>query len=403
MLTKNNAAGRNNLSDAANFPDDIAKACDENGFSAEITQVPVIKSAARENVASFRDGEKKFTQEELEKLISERLKRERKNNAAISALKKTLDVMSDSGFIKSGSYSLMAEELTRLLRQNLAQNHISAAPSAMVSVNPDGHNFITDHDSEKNDGRVPDNDEPEQNPHGNELKHVPDNKMYTEKADSIIETNGMIFENSGTTNENAGTALDNAVTTLENCVTTLGNANTPLENEDIKGTKVPASSGIVPESVGEHAGARTFSPEIFGVLYELKERFPENDVAHDVTSKEFELFAKGKSADISEIYKDFLCFKAQYSDNNTRFPSNTVRASEPVLSRKDIPASDKNSYEFDGTSRGYSGFSGGAPLADYSKMLTKRQMDIAKQSGMSYREYANLLQSIPQNPLSKGI
>lgn len=389
MLTQNNAAGRNNLSDAANFPDDIAKACDENGFSAEITQVPVIKSAASENVASFRDGEKKFTQEELEKLISERLKRERKNNAAISALKKTLDVMSDSGFIKSGSYSLMAEELTRLLRQNLAQNHISAAPSAMVSVNPDGFNFITDDDSEKNDGRVPDNDEPEQNPHGNELKHVPENKKYTEKADSIIETNGMIFENSGTTNENAGTAL--------------GNANTPLENEDIKGTKVPASSGIVPESVGEHAGARTFSPEIFGVLYELKERFPENDVAHDVTSKEFELFAKGKSADISEIYKDFLCFKAQYSDNNTGFPSNTVQGSEPVLSRKDIPASDKNSYEFDGTSRGYSGFSGGAPLADYSKMLTKRQMDIAKQSGMSYREYANLLQSIPQNPLSKGI
>lgn len=389
MLTKNNAAGRNNLSDAANFPDDIAKACDENGFSAEITQVPVIKSAVSENVASFRDGEKKFTQEELEKLISERLKRERKNNAAISALKKTLDVMSDSGFIKSGSYSLMAEELTRLLRQNLAQNHISAAPSAMVSVNPDGYNFITDDDSEKNAGQVPDDDESEQNPHGNGLKHVSQNKMYTEKADSIIETNGMIFENSGTTNENAGTALDKA--------------NTPLENEDIKDTKVPASSGIVPESVGEHAGARTFSPEIFGVLYELKERFPENDVAHDVTSKEFELFAKGKSADISEIYKDFLCFKAHYSDNNTGFPSNTVRASEPVLSRKDIPASDKNSYEFDGTSRGYSGFSGGAPLADYSKMLTKRQMDIAKQSGMSYREYANLLQSIPQNPLSKGI
>lgn len=389
MLTKNNAYGTNNLSDAANFPDDIAKACDENGFSAEITQVPVIKSAASENVASFRDGEKKFTQEELEKLISERLKRERKNNAAISALKKTLDVMSDSGFIKSGSYSLMAEELTRLLRQNLAQNHISAAPSAMVSVNPDGFNFITDDDSEKNDGRVPDNDEPEQNPHGNELKHVPENKKYTENADSIIETNGMMFENSGTTNENAGTELDKA--------------NTALENEDIKGTKVPVSSGIVPESVGEHAGARTFSPEIFGVLYELKERFPENDVAHDVTSKEFELFAKGKSADISEIYKDFLCFKAQYSDNNTGFPSNTVQGSEPVLSRKDIPASDKNSYEFDGTSRGYSGFSGGAPLADYSKMLTKRQMDIAKQSGMSYREYANLLQSIPQNPLSKEI
>ena len=389
MLTQNNAAGRNNLSDAANFPEDVVKTYDENGFSAEITQVPVIKSAASENVASFRDGEKKFTQEELEKLISERLKRERKNNAAISALKKTLDVMSDSGFIKSGSYSLMAEELTRLLRQNLAQNHISAAPSAMVSVNPDGYNFITDDDSEKNAGQVPDDDESEQNPHGNELKHVSQNKMYTEKADSIIETNGMIFENSGTTNENAGTALDKA--------------NTPLENEDIKDTKVPAASGIVPESVGEHAGARTFSPEIFGVLYELKERFPENDVAHDVTSKEFELFAKGKSADISEIYKDFLCFKAQYSDNNTGFPSNTVRASEPVLSRKDIPASDKNSYEFDGTSRGYSGFSGGAPLADYSKMLTKRQMDIAKQSGMSYREYANLLQSIPQNPLSKGI
>ncbi len=389
MLTKNNAAGTNNLSDAANFPDDVARACDENGFSAEITQVPVIKSAASENVASFRDGEKKFTQEELEKLISERLKRERKNNAAISALKKTLDVMSDSGFIKSGSYSLMAEELTRLLRQNLAQNHISAAPGAMVSVNPDGFNFITDDDSEKNAGQVPDGDESEQNPHGNELKHVPENKKYTENADSIIETNGMIFENSGTTNENAGTALDKA--------------NTPLENEDIKGTKVPASSGIVPESVGEHAGARTFSPEIFGVLYELKERFPENDVAHDVTSKEFELFAKGKSADISEIYKDFLCFKAQYSDNNTGFPSNTVRASEPEFSHKGNLTSDKNSYEFDGTSRGYSGFSGGAPLADYSKMLTKRQMDIAKQSGMSYREYANLLQSIPQNPLSKGI
>ncbi|MCR5353361.1 MAG: hypothetical protein K6D98_03560, partial [Clostridiales bacterium] len=65
--------------------------------------------------------EKTFTQTELEKLISERLKRERKNIAAFSEIRDIIDGLRENGVIKSASYADAAKELGVRL-QNTQKN-----------------------------------------------------------------------------------------------------------------------------------------------------------------------------------------------------------------------------------------------------------------------------------------
>ena len=138
-------------------------------------------------------------------------------------------------------------------------------------------------------------------------------------------------------------------------------------------------------AVGEE---KVFSESVFGALYALADRCPENDVARDVTSKAFRLFAAGKSGDITSVYEEYLAFRK-------------AAAAEQIRKEVQSPSAPKTSEDeqkCDVTktaSRSFSGFPGGTPPVDYGAALTARQMLIARQSGMSYREYAELLHSVP--------
>ena len=138
-------------------------------------------------------------------------------------------------------------------------------------------------------------------------------------------------------------------------------------------------------AVGEE---KVFSESVFGALYALADRFPENDVARDVTSKAFRLFAAGKSGDITSVYEEYLAFRKAAAAEQIRKEVQSPSAPET--------SEDEQKCDVTKTaSRSFSGFPGGTPPADYGAALTARQMLIARQSGMSYREYAELLHSVP--------
>ena len=108
------------------------------------------------------------------------------------------------------------------------------------------------------------------------------------------------------------------------------------------------------------------------VLSDLKSRYPKEKVEKLLTGDLFERFAKGRSGSMREIADDFFSFIS------------SVNA--------DGEGDDKPSEYSSFTSTAFS--SGSGTPSDVA--LTKQQMEIAKSAGMSYREYANLLSSVPK-------
>lgn len=139
------------------------------------------------------------------------------------------------------------------------------------------------------------------------------------------------------------------------------------------------------ENTREVGEEKTGSESAFGALYALADAFPDNDVAHDVSSKAFRLFADGRDGDMKSLYQAYLALREAFGVSE-----NGAKAHTRSEMFEDEPADDG------GLSRFYSSFSGGLPVSDYAETLTARQMLMARQSGMSYREYAELLHSVPQ-------
>ena len=108
------------------------------------------------------------------------------------------------------------------------------------------------------------------------------------------------------------------------------------------------------------------------VLSDLKSRYPKEKVEKLLTGDLFERFAKGRSGSMREIADDFFSFIS------------SVNA--------DGEGDDKPSEYSSFTSTAFSSMSG----TPSDVALTKQQMEIAKSAGMSYREYANLLSSVPK-------
>lgn len=140
---------------------------------------------------------------------------------------------------------------------------------------------------------------------------------------------------------------------------------------------------------------KLFSENVFGALYTLAAQFPENDVAQDVSSEAFRLFAAGKRGDITSIYEKYLAFRKAFGEMNAK-PERKTGETAPAQSHSEKPESaPEPKYEPEPAVRSYSGYPGGTPPVDYGMSLTARQMLIARKSGMSYREYAELLNSVP--------
>ncbi len=113
-------------------------------------------------------------------------------------------------------------------------------------------------------------------------------------------------------------------------------------------------------------------------LYELSEQFPEENVMQDIASESFRIFSKGRTEAPEQIYSEYLnlrrSFEKAMSDTS---PARGITGQEKIT-------------------RAYSGFDGAGIHRNPSSGLTKRQMQIARESGMSFREYAELLESVPR-------
>ncbi len=195
-------------------------------------------------------------------------------------------------------------------------------------------------------------------------------KKRTEKP-SEERTEDKPFEETNETNEiNEAPSGENGGEKEANicsCQTDGAETSTVSESTD----KCLPSDDTDAERVGGQENG-VFSEELFGQLYTLIERFPTEKAAEDVASEAFRRFAAGKSGDVVSIYADYLDFKRAFSAQSADSPTETEVSEEC-----------------------YSAYAGGSALPDYAQSLTARQMQIARESGMSYREYAELLQSVP--------
>lgn len=147
----------------------------------------------------------------------------------------------------------------------------------------------------------------------------------------------------------------------------------PERDEKQAGTQGDRGDTLNAERVGGMENG-VFREDAFGCLYELVARFPDERVAEDVASEPFRLFATGKKGDVAEVYADYLAFR---------------KATGNVGSTNNIPKESERTQ-----ANSFSAF-GGAALPDYGRALSARQMQIARESGMSYREYAELLEAVP--------
>ena len=123
-------------------------------------------------------------------------------------------------------------------------------------------------------------------------------------------------------------------------------------------------------------------PDFFASLKEISEKYPEDKTENLFTLGLFEKFARGKSGSICDIYGEYRNFIKTLEGLNGR----TINP-DRMENREDIR--DEGEYSSTSFSK-YSGLS-----EDCS--LTKQQMEIAKSAGISYREYEELLRSVPKN------
>ncbi|MBE6680881.1 MAG: hypothetical protein E7600_01170 [Ruminococcaceae bacterium] len=106
-------------------------------------------------------------------------------------------------------------------------------------------------------------------------------------------------------------------------------------------------------------------------LSRIKAKYPKSAVEKLLEGNLFETFARGRSGSAEEIFDDYYTF---------------VSMANPEFKK----AQDNTDGTFSSTA-----FSSQSGVAESGSNLTRQQMDIAKSAGMSYREYQNLLESIP--------
>ena len=266
-----------------------------------------------DNTAKKDAEEKLFTQAQLETLISERMKRERKNARALNSVKDALKSLQERGIISKGSYSDMADELCARLGR-LSEN--SAADKGAENA---GESF-----DEVEKLTVPENTE----------LALPDG----------LRDDG----------EYAGEAEQEPAT----------EENVNIEASDSPASAAPDDGGDVTVSAKE--------------LCRIKELYPNADINGIFSDRAFQNSSNGRRGALREISTDYVSFLSEVSE----------KLSDGFGSRRDYSGAASTAFSSDAKAYGDS----------YSERLTRRQMDIAKSSGMSYREYGELLDSIPRSP-----
>ncbi len=220
-------------------------------------------------------GEELFTRERVERLIRERLRRERRTAEDLTDVKKLLKSVSEKGVISGNSYAEMAQSLVEKLT---------------CHIEPD--NEVCEED-----------------------------ERLQEKSD----------------NTSAAAYVDG-----EMHATDCGQKGNDGDDD---------------------------SESFIKTLTQIKAKYPTADTL--LSGDRFQKFAKGRSGSISEIFDDYYDFVTTFSDTAHGDGEGHAQLASTAFSAK-------------------------SGVTDTGESLTKQQMEIAKSAGMSYREYANLLKSIPQ-------
>lgn len=113
-------------------------------------------------------------------------------------------------------------------------------------------------------------------------------------------------------------------------------------------------------------------------IAEFLARFGENTMSNAISDRAFRAFCDGKSGSLCQLYESYKAFLAALSQ------------SPEVKKYREL----KNGF----AATGFSGNS--SPVIDYGSLLTENQRQIASASGMSYRQYAELLAQIPTKKLN---
>lgn len=281
------------------------------------------------------DGEKLFTQKELEKLISDRLRRERRNNSSLMFAKEVINTLQKDGIINADSYAEAAKELAEKLKEKLCGK-------------------TADFDCKNEEVKTEtyfENQGEAQNAQACEASEV----TGTSDAESI-EHFTQNFESTGTEKDYSAqetTATGNA----ENAEFTQG-----CENDDIESQ-----------------------------YRELILRHPEA-AENDILQKEaFHEYCRTKRGSLCELYEGFsgivktlgvLSGIIGQGQTDSCFDEEQCGASYDKYAAGTI------------SSTGFSRRSASA-IADVANDLSPMQRDIARRAGMSYKEYSALLRDIP--------
>lgn len=280
----------------------------------EINNENILYGTAADSAGSENtDGEKRFTQKELETLISERLKRERKNNTHLTEIKTVLDELKEKGVMHGDSYAALASELI---------SRASDTSAATTEVRP-----VTPSVS------IADVTEPP----AAEMPAPPEDPMTPDIA--------------------------------------------PMTEDAVSDGAAPT-----PTEISADGKNSTFSPgEVtLDEVKALTAAFPGENVMNDLLSDGFKAFCEGRNGSGAALYGAFVRLKAMLS--KPAVPSEDVHVPETDMT----PTAAENPEH-----RGSSSFQtdGGAYAMP---SLSPRQMALAKEAGMSYREYAALLETIPR-------
>lgn len=277
--------------------------------------------------------EKLFTQKQLEEIINDRIKRERKVNEALLPVKQLLKQFASKEKFKGKSYGEIAESLVSALTEKERKNY----EEEKIGVD---------------DGIK----EPE-----NQLIAESCQEGETEKENVITQTCEV--------SENVRDTV-HGENVQEN--------ETDLSAQEFVNEERENKQGLAHNEQHENEDGKSQ----MDMLIAFKQTHPEADMNMLFDGNLFKSFAKGKNASLSEICEDYCEFLS------------ALRSSGKTELSKD-----EDDFGFTGrndTGMASTSFSSVSATAPVSAGLTKQQMNLAKEGGLSYREYAELLSSIPK-------
>ena len=277
-----------------------------------------------------------FTEAQVTRIVGERLARERKNNEALGKVKDMLMNSVRAGVLKSENIADMAGELEELLAKLDKVEKDSGESKASASDNTDAKASMA---VGKEQG----------------AKDATDVKMQS-ISDASAMGEGMGVNGTESTDIAGGrSAKSKGDTVSKEDMVKVGTQGNPVDAERVRDTEVDTDAEVA----------------------EFISLFPDIDLEELLCDEDFLSFAEslsddGKRRSVSMVYIAYL------KDTAKKLKAQNARR--------------KTDFTRGLASTGFSARSGGG--RDYSDTLTPNQMRIARDAGMSYREYADYLSQI---------